>query len=217
MQNHQANCEKTNDDLEKAVYLCNVVTDVSTVDSIKIESDFNFKFQDIEVIGISPVAYTFMKNVPNSTEEYDTLLESYIYVLDHSNITENKRSYIFNITGIINETKFNLSNNDLILKINVEKEEDILEQEVNCTIFNINGSNYTLNCLGRKNILYNLQSAVSFYENDILLINFDKNITSKIIFNSSSSYKYRKKDTNSLSVGAIIAIVLVLLIKNCFC
>ena len=211
LENHQAHCEKVDEDLENASYLCNVVADVSNVSSIKIESDFNFESQDVIIVGISPVSHALMDNVQNAIGEYNNLLESYIYVLDHSNITANKRYKTLNISGIIDNPKFNLSNNNLTLLINVEKEEDILEEEVNCTIYNINGSNYTLNCLGKKNILYNLQSAVSFLENDILLINFDENITSKIIFESGSN-RLRKKDTNSLSAGAIVAIVLVLVI-----
>ena len=44
-----------------------------------------------------------------------------------------------------------------------------------------------------------------------MLINFDENITSEIIF-SSDSYKYRKKDLGNMSAGAIVAIVFILLI-----
>ena len=213
LQNHQANCEKANDDLENADYLCTVLADTSTVNRIKIISDFNFDSQDIKIAGISPIAHTLMENVQNATGEYDTLLQSNYYILEHSNITANKTNKVFNITGIINDPKFNLSNIDLTLIINAEKGKDILEEEANCTIVNINDSNYNLNCLGEKNILYNLQSAVSFINNDtLLLINFDENITSKILFDSSSSYKFRKKDTNGLSAGAIVAIILVLLI-----
>ena len=212
LQNHQANCEKINDNLENAVYLCTVVADVSNVNSIKVESDFNFESQDIKVIGITPVAQSLMENVQNATGEYDTLLQSNIYVLDHSSITANKINKTFNITGIIDDPKVNLSNIELILIINVEKEEDTLKEEVNCSIFNISVSNYTLNCLGEKNILYNLQSAVSFFDNDTLLVNFDENIPSEIIFDASSSYKFRNKNTNGLNAGAIVTIILVFVI-----
>ena len=74
LKNHQANCEKINDDLENSVYLCTVVADVSTVSSIKLESDFIFELQDINIIGISPIASSLMKNLQNTTGEYDTLL-----------------------------------------------------------------------------------------------------------------------------------------------
>ena len=94
-----------------------------------------------------------------------------------------------------------------IINDNLPNAKDILEEEANCTIVNINDSNYNLNCLGEKNILYNLQSAVSFFNNDTLLINFDENTTSKIIFNTS---RVRKKDTNGLSAGAILVMILVI-------
>ena len=75
-------------------------------------------------------------------------------------------------------------------------------------IIDINGSNYTLNCQGKRNILYNLQNAVSFINNDLLVVNFEQNATSEIIF-TSNSIIYKRKDSKSLSAGAIVAIVLV--------
>ena len=210
LQNIQANCEKINEDLLNVAYSCTVLADVSTIDSIKIESDFIFESQDVKVIGVSPVANAFMKNVQNATGEYNILFQSYIYILDHSIISTNKKNDSFNIIGIIDDVRFNLSNIDLILKINAGKENDTFEADVKCTLININGFNYTLNCLGEKDILYNLQSAVSFVENDILVVNFDENIASEIIFDSKSSYRsysYNKKNKNGLSTGAIVAIV----------
>lgn len=95
-----------------------------------------------------------------------------------------------------------------IIQVNVEKYQEILEAEINCTIIEINGSNYTLNCTGEKNILYDLQSAVSIINDDLLLINFDENITSKIIFGSNSN-RYIKGGSNGVS-GGIIAIAIII-------
>ena len=67
-----------------------------------------------------------------------------------------------------------------------------------------------MNCLGEKNILYNLQSEVSFFNNDILLINFDENTTSEIIFDTSrESFIFRKKDISGLNAGVIVSFILV--------
>ena len=207
---NQAYCEKVDGNLESVAYSCNVVADVSNVNSIKIEPDFNFESQDIKIVGISPIALVLMENVQNAKGKYDTLLESNYLVLDHSIITGDKRYNIFNVSGIIDNPKSNLNNINLTLIINVEKEEATLE-EVNCTFININDPNYTLNCLARINILYNLQSAISFLENDILVINFDENITSEIIFYSGSN-NLRKKDTSYLRAEIIVSIVLPLVI-----
>ena len=134
-----------------------------------------------------------------------------IFILDHSFITANKRNTTFNITGIIDEPNATFEKTDLLLKVNTEKEKEIVGADINCTIACINGSIYTLNCLGEKDVLYDLQSAISFYNNNILLINFDENITSEIIF-SSESNTFRKKDLGNMSAGGIVAIVLISLI-----
>ena len=207
LQTHKANCTKENDDLEKVAYLCTVLADTSTVNRIKIDSDFNFDSQDITIAGISPIASGLMDNVQNALEEYDSLFESDIYILEHSIITANERNKNFNITGIINDPKPTFNNTDLELKINIDK-ESVTEANINCTIYNINGTNYTLNCLGEKNILYNLQSSISFIGDDLLLVNFDDNMTHEIIFNSSNFYRYVKTGSNSINTGGIVAIVL---------
>ena len=152
-----------------------------------------------------------MENVQKAEKEYDTLLKSNIYILDHSIINTNNKNTKFNITGIIEDPKPAFEKNDLLLKINVQKLEDIIEADINCNIAKINDSHYTLSCQGEKDILYNLQSAVSFLDNnDLLLVNFDENTTSEIIFNFSSLF-YRsnfKKNSNGISTGVIVAIVL---------
>ena len=53
-----------------------------------------------------------------------------------------------------------------------------------------------------------MQNAVSFINNDLLVVNFEQNATSEIIF-TSNSIRYIRKDSKSLSAGAIVAIVLV--------
>ena len=208
LQNHEATCQKADDNLESAAYLCNINADVSNVGAIKVAKEFNFKSQDINVIGISPVAQTLMENIKEAEGEYNNLLDSTIYVLDYSIVNTNNKSKTFNISGIINEPKPSFDKINLTLKINVENNKNKIQVESNCTIIGINGSNYTLSCRGERNILYNLQNAVSFINNDLLVINFEQNATSEIIF-TSNPIRYRRKDSKSLSAGAIVAMVLV--------
>ena len=208
LQSHEATCQKADDNLESAAYLCNINTDVSNVGAIKIAKEFNFESQEINVVGISPVAQTLMENIKEAEGEYDNLLKSTIYVLDNSTINTNNKNKTFNINGIINEPKPTFDKINLTLIINVENDKNKIQVESNCTIIDINGSNYTLNCQGKRNILYNLQNAVSFINNDLLVINFEQNATSEIIF-TSNSIIYKRKDSKSLSAGAIVAIVLV--------
>ena len=159
-------------------------------------------------MAISPVAQSFMENIKEATGPF---VESIIYILDHSIVKTNDKNKTFNIIGIINEPKPTFDKINLTLTIKVEKDKNKTQVESNCTIIDIIGSNYTLNCQGQKNILYNLQSAVSFIDKDLLVINFEQNTTSEIIFDSNSinNINYRMKDLKSPSAGAIVAIVLV--------
>ena len=209
LQEQEAFCEKVGDDLENVAYRCNATGNVSTVNSIQIEPVFNFSSQDVKIVGISPIAHTFMDNIQNATGDNDDLLNSNYYILDHANISENKRYNIFNISGIISDQKPNFTTNDLLLKVNAEK--DTIEADVNCTIVEINGSNYTLNCTGEKNILYDLQSAISIIDNDVLIVNFDENATSEIKFGSNWN-RFRREGSSGMSGGIIALIVIVLLV-----
>ena len=57
--------------------------------------------------------------------------------------------------------------------INLESESKITT-EFNCTIIKIKESSYTLNCKLKDNIKLDLQSAISFINNEeILLVNFN--------------------------------------------
>ena len=180
LQNKEATCQKADDNLESAAYLCNINADVSNVGAIKVAKEFNFKSQDINVIGISPVAQTLMENIQEAEGEYDNLLKSTIYVLDYSTVNTNNKNKKFNISGIIKEPKPIFDKINLTLIINVENDKNKIKVESKCTIIDINGSNYTLNCQGERNILYNLQNAVSFINNDSLVINFEQNAHVKL-------------------------------------
>ena len=215
LKSQQAKCEKVNDNLENVAYLCKVYADVSTVNTIKIDSEFNFESQDITIIGISPIAQKLMENIIDAEGKYNSLLESYIYVLDHSIISSNNKNNIFKITGIIEGKKPNFKTFDLLLKINVENEKDKIETDIKCKIIEIKGSNYALSCQGENDILYNLQSAVSFFDKDLLLINFDENTNRKILFESSfpnNNKIINKSDSKGINSGVIFAIVLVTIV-----
>lgn len=153
-----------------------------------------------------------MENIQEAEGQYDSLLKAIIYVLDYSIVKTNYKNKTFNIIGIINEPKPTFDKINLTLIITVEKDKNKIKAESNCTIIDIIGDNYTLNCEGENKILYNLQSAVSFIDKDLLVINFEKNTTSEIIFRSNS-IRYGRKGLKKLSAGTIVAIVLVTIIS----
>jgi len=210
---HEAYCIKNDnnkeDDIKYASYTCNVQTQLSNIDQVKVASDFNFTTQNVKVVGISPIANAFINNIQNVGEEENDFSKTAIYILDHS-IVNKYDNFIFNISGVIEEKKPNFTFIDFVLSIKILEDDEYIIGEVNCKIIDIIDKNYTLNCKGQENTKYNLQSAISQIENDLLLVNFDNNTDSEIIFTSSSpnSIIIDNKKEGGISTGAIVGIVI---------
>ena len=210
LQNQEAICEKFNDSSENAIYLCEVQETITSSHIIKVLPVFYFEQQDVEILGISPLANVAINNLQNATNEFNNTNLT-LYLLDKSIIQTKDKSLLFNITGIIKDPQPKFGKVDLVLKINVENEMNKFEDEIKCSIINIFNSNYTLNCEGKEGFLYDLEAAISFIGNEILIINFDDNINRKIKFNSlrSNLYFKNKNSKNGISPAAIVAIIIV--------
>lgn len=96
--------------------------------------------------------------------------------------------------------------------INLESEAK-KEEEVDCSAINTLEKNYHLNCEENETITSDLQSAISFFDGDnILLVNFYSNIETKIELEETKDlyqrYFYSKK-SGVLKPGAIVAILIV--------
>jgi hypothetical protein len=203
------NDNNEDDDIKEAIYSCTVQTKISKINQIKIIPDYNFTSQDVEIVGFSPIAQTFLDNLQDVGEGENNFTKTSIYILDHSKINKSDDLF-FNITGIINGTQPNFSSLDFVLKINAEVDNNTQEVNTNCKIIDIIDNNYTLNCEGEKNVKYNLQAAVSIIENDLLVINFDDGADCQIILDSSSrNYgKFYYKKEGDISTGVIVIIIL---------
>ena len=89
--------------------------------------------------------------------------------------------------------------------INLESESKITI-ESNCIIIKIKESSYTLNCKLKDNIKGDLQSAISFInDEEILLIYFDSENSNITTINP---YKKYFSKTSSLKLDEIVAIIL---------
>ena len=168
----------------KVQYSCEVQANTSNIKQIQIEPDFNFGSQNnVSLVGITPLANMFMDNLQNVGGNFDKLSNSTIYILDHSlYIPINENS--FNISGIMSNPQPTFGKTDLVLMINTNSSGSKNGTEANCTITDISGSNYTLNCRSNEYSQLDLQSAFSFVGDDILLINFDGQLNN----NSSSNF-----------------------------
>ena len=119
----------------------------------------------------------------------------------------------FNISGTINDPKPNYNNKAINLIINVKANGNETIAELDCTINNSNGNNYTINCPSTENNDYEFQSASSYIDSDILVVNF-ANLNSSSIPSeeeeeegSSHHKKLFNRSSKGLNGGAIAAII----------
>ena len=94
---------------------------------------------------------------------------------------------------------------------NFESEGETTTKEVKCNIIDTNTNNYTLDCSTNENIEYNLQSATSIVDKEILIINF-ANYTDKtesvLPINEESNIRYHSNKSSGIKAGAIVGIIL---------
>lgn len=164
----EANTQTTNH------YKCKVEAPTSNIKRIKFgEFDSNIKLE-----GTTLMVKLFMENMIEINDKFWSLLssDSAIYILDNSSIAKSKANQ-FDIKGKIfgDNPKNVIKNKDLTLLVNKESESDSENRikELGSTLANITDDNYTLTCTISENIKYDLQSAMSIIDNDLLIINFD--------------------------------------------
>ena len=144
---------------------------------IRIGPTYDFKYEpnNYKVIGISPLT-DLISNNPYIVEALDSSKQR-IYILEVPLSSKNNiKGNSFYITGIINGNIPDITNNNLVLLVNDENEDnDVIK--LDCHLNNVNMNKYTLYCNNEKYPNIDLQNSVSFINdnNDILLINYDKN------------------------------------------
>jgi hypothetical protein len=198
---------------KKYRYYCNVTEETTNIKIIKLIPEFDFTTQDnVTYTGSTPLAKMFMNNMKvlqNNT--YNDMLEnSLVYLMDNSSFYRNQQ-FLFNIIGEIEDPQPKLENKNITLLINLENENDEkTEVEVQCNISNITRSNYILYCKSNETFLGELQNAISFIDNnDLLLLNF-ANINDSIIDieANTNSRRFFIKNGNKLGAGAIVGIII---------
>ena len=130
--------------------------------------------------------------------------------MDNSNFYKYDK-FLFNITGEINDPQPKIDNKNLLLMINLENNDTI---QIPCIISNITKNKYILNCKSNESFKGEIQSAVSFIDNnDILLLNFADIKESNIdIEATQNNRKFFIKKENKLGAGAIVGIIISILV-----
>ena len=188
LQNTLSFCDKVTNNNIKVKYLCKFKITNPNIKRVGCLKDFSFIQKRVNVISLTPLARRYINDLQKIE---DTDLFAYnIYIL--KNAINNKYDInLFNISGTIQDEKPNFGFIDLVLIINSLKENKT-EEEANCTITEIDGINYTLSCGTEENIDCDLQSSISFINNnDILLINFDNNTNTSLVTENKENIKTR--------------------------
>ena len=115
-------------------------------------------------------------------------MNSTIYILDHSKIKDVEKQY-FNISGDINDPKPKFGKINITLIVFTYIKNETKKVELDCNITDIININYIISCRKEtENNNYNFQNAISFIEDEVLIVNFDKGVNSNISFEEENKY-----------------------------
>ena len=99
------------------------------------------------------------------------------------------------------------------MSVSAQYENKTGEKHLECSIIDIIENNYTLSCIGIKNTNFSLKNAISVIEDEILIIKFDENENSTILYYSDEtkskySVRFFNNKVGNIGAGGIIAIIL---------
>jgi hypothetical protein len=198
------------DSLNQKKYNCSVNTNGEEIDSIQLDKNISADDNDINLtdIEISPIALNNINNIQNVGDQ-DPFDGKALYILDQSEINVNNNTNELNITGIMNDNKFEYDkiNLDMALTENsLEKTESIT-----CTTTKQNNK-YNLQCNTKNEMSGKLNSAYSNLGNANLIVNIPEQNKKEINFSKlsseTSSYRFYRKKSGGLSAGKIVAIII---------
>ena len=216
--NEQVEAKCTLQDRElitNAKYLCEVPFNKTNIEKISINPDFHFDNQEnVTLVGITPFATMYMDDIQNIGDNYDYISDANIYVIEHSQkVKYNKNN--FNISGIMFNSKadFTSKNFDLLIYLSSGNKTQV---NVSCSFADVKevseNSYYTVSCMSDDDLEGQLQTAIAFIDDDILVIYFDNSTESEIDINTNEeekAYNYRYYKNKETKVGKIVlAIVL---------
>ena len=198
------------DSLNQKKYNCSVNTNGEEIDSIQLDKNISADDNDINLtdIEISPIALNNINNIQNVGDQ-DPFDGKALYILDQSEINVNNDINELNLTGIMNNNKFEYDkiNLDMALTENsLEKTESIT-----CTTTKQNNK-YNLQCNTKNEMSGKLNSAYSNLGNANLIVNIPEQNKKEINFSKlsseTSSHRFFRKKSGGLSAGKIVAIII---------
>ena len=88
MQTNRSNLHlKESNSKSKIQHLCEAHEETTNIKQTKVEHNFNFSSQNnVEVIGITPIARWNMNNIQTLDEQHDSNKDSNIYIMNNSTL-----------------------------------------------------------------------------------------------------------------------------------
>ncbi len=102
----------------------------------------------------------------------------------------------------------------------VENNEKKYNSKLNCSFIDIINNNWTLCCQGDINANYDLQNSMAIIDDEILILNFDENENSNILFSKEKSeisnliFLRKRKDKNNVLIIIVIVIVIIVVLAS---
>ena len=198
------------DSLNQKKYNCSVNTNGEEIDSIQLDKNISADDNDINLtdIEISPIALNNINNIQNVGDQ-DPFDGKALYILDQSEINVNNDINELNLTGIMNDNKFEYDKINLDMALT----ENSLEKTESITCATTKQNNkYNLQCNTKNEMSGKLNSAYSNLGNANLIVNIPEQNKKEINFSKlsseTSSYRFYRKKSGGLSAGKIVAIII---------
>ena len=195
-------------------YLCEVqATSTQKITSIKIYNQFEFSSRNSSTsASCSLLIEQYLDNIKGIGNKFDNIMNSTLYTLEYPKIFEGEKQ-IFTISDIINDPKPKFGKVDLNLSVSAVYENKTEEILLECNIVDITENNYTLSCIGIKNTNFSLINAMSVIKDEILVIHFDENDNSSLLYYSNENKnlyarRYIHNKNGKIGAGGIVAIIL---------
>ena len=198
------------DYVNKVKYFCEFDSIDETIQSAELlevleSNSGNYNITNLEILNL-----LYQNNLVNVPHENFT---KPLFVLYNSEIMENRLE--FNITGSLLENELDFNYQNLFLQYSLESETKNIVENRNetCFVFNLNQSEYGLQCKPNKNSIGNVITAFSdlgdanlvvLFKNKENLINIDRNQGNRQFF--------FKKNNSGLSTEGILAIKITCLV-----
>ena len=198
---------------------CSFEGNEDEIENIQVDKNMTFDGQEVEISAVTPVANLSMENLQKIGE--NDLFNKKLFILDNCTLIEDNTNNKFNITGVLNENKFDYEAINLIINSKPGENENI-----SCNVIKSGENNVTLSCNPKEKVIGEFQGAFANLGEENLVVNLQSNSTDDIDEeinddeneevtdlnkeedNTIHNFKYYKSKKTGLSAGGIVGIIL---------